>query len=446
MRINVSVTIAAMTNATYTTFDHGGGYNQTVETCPKPNNSTESTNENGEFLWTAHQQELIIAGFFYGYSVSQIPAGWLTDKIGGTRVFGFGMFISGISSLLGPTAAWMGPEFLLAIRIFCGFFEGGTMSSLGSMFSRWYPGDQNSYGFAIAMSGAKFGTFFGTIISGMLSGTNFLGGWPSTYYFFGTITVTWAFLWSALIYESPHLHPRLSREEFDYLSSAAVTEKTGKIAIPVKSIILSIPVWAIIICSFVGTWANNVVFTNQPIYLKHVQGMNIELIGILSSIPFLAEGGMLVLCSKLAIKLINDKTLSVVATRKLLTAIGLGLTAGSFLLLAYVGCNSALSVVLMISATGFNGIASSGYYVNLMDIAPRFAGSLLGFVNTSSAISGALTPYVIGVFTTNQADILGWQTVFFISTGLTLLAALVYSILGSGEVQEWAKSSNEETL
>ncbi|XP_041485241.1 putative inorganic phosphate cotransporter [Lytechinus variegatus] len=344
MRINVSVTMAAMTNATYTTFDHGEGYNQTVETCPKPNNSTESTNENGEFLWTAHQQELIIAGFFYGYSVSQIPAGWLTDKIGGTRVFGFGMFISGISSLLGPTAAWMGPEFLLAIRIFCGFFE------------------------------------------------------------------------------------------------------TGKIAIPVKSIILSIPVWAIIICSFVGTWANNVVFTNQPIYLKHVQGMNIELIGILSSIPFLAEGGMLVLCSKLAIKLINEKTLSVVATRKLLTAIGLGLTAGSFLLLAYVGCNSALSVVLMISATGFNGIASSGYYVNLMDIAPRFAGSLLGFVNTSSAISGALTPYVIGVFTTNQADILGWQTVFFISTGLTLLAALVYSILGSGEVQEWAKSSNEETL
>lgn len=45
MRINVSVAMAAMTNATYTTVDHDGSDNQTVETCPRPNISAESTNE-----------------------------------------------------------------------------------------------------------------------------------------------------------------------------------------------------------------------------------------------------------------------------------------------------------------------------------------------------------------------------------------------------------------
>eukprot|EP00057_Strongylocentrotus_purpuratus_P011646 XP_011666120.1 PREDICTED: putative inorganic phosphate cotransporter [Strongylocentrotus purpuratus] len=446
MRINVSVAMAAMTNATYTTVDHDGSDNQSVETCPTPNISAESTNENGEFLWTAHEQELVISGFFWGYSISQIPSGWLTDKIGGTRVFGFSLFISGICSLIGPEAARMGPQFLLAVRVICGFFEGGTMTSLGSMFSRWYPGIQSSHAFAVAMSGAKFGTFLGTIISGLLSSTNFLGGWPSTYYFFGTIAVMWALLWAILIYESPHLHPRLSKEEFHYLSSAVITEKTSKVTIPLKSILISIPVWAIIICAFVGTWSNNTVFTNQPIYLKHVQGMNIELIGILSSIPFLAEGAMLVIFSKIATKLIEDKILSVVVTRKLLSFIGQVLSALSFLLLAYAGCNSALSVVLMISATGFNGMSTSGYFVNLMDIAPRLAGSIIGFVNTASALSGALTPYIIGVFTTNQADLHGWQNVFFISSGLALLAALVFVIFGSGEEQEWAKPSKEDSV
>lgn len=46
-----------------------------------------------------------------------------------------------------------------------------------------------------------------------------------TFTLLGTIAVTWALLWAILIYESPHLHPRLSKEEFHFLSSAVITEK-----------------------------------------------------------------------------------------------------------------------------------------------------------------------------------------------------------------------------
>lgn len=33
--------------------------------------------------------------------------------------------------------------------------------------------------------GGKFGTFIGTVLSGLISGSDLLGGWPMTYYAFG---------------------------------------------------------------------------------------------------------------------------------------------------------------------------------------------------------------------------------------------------------------------
>lgn len=54
--------------------------------------------------------------------------------------------------------------------------------------------------------------------------------------------------------------------------------KTEKISIPVVDMLMSIPVWTIIITCFCGSWTNQAMFTNLPIYLKHVQGMDIELV------------------------------------------------------------------------------------------------------------------------------------------------------------------------
>eukprot|EP00057_Strongylocentrotus_purpuratus_P011644 XP_011666118.1 PREDICTED: sialin [Strongylocentrotus purpuratus] len=444
MRINVSVTMAVMTNATFTT--QAEDPNRTAKTCRSPNSTSEDENgqDGGEFLWSSHEQELILAGFFYGYAAAQIPGGWLTDKIGGTRVFGISMFLSAAVSLLSPIAAKLGYSYFFAVRILCGIGEAGTFPALGSMVARWFPPQDFSAAFSIALSSAKFGTFIGTVLSGLISGSDLLGGWPMTYYAFGGFSLVLVVVWMARIYETPGRHPRISSKEKQYLSTTVITEKTEKISIPVVDMLTSIPVWTIIVTSFCGSWTNQAMFTNLPIYLKHVQGMDIELIGIAAAIPFAVESFFLVVGGMISNKLIKRQVLGVITTRKLVTFIGFALSALCFLLLAYVGCDTVLAVVFMIGAVGFNGICTCGYYVNLMDIAPRLAGSLIGLVNSSSAFSGAISPYVVGVLTPNQSDITGWQTVFIICCGINSFACLVFLVFGSGKEQKWAKQPGKD--
>jgi len=70
--------------------------------------------------------------------------------------------------------------------------------------------------------------------------------------------------------------------------------------------------------------------------------------------------------------------------------------AGVFLIgLSYLDCTqTALAVALLVLAVSMSGFVYSGYFVNHMDIAPQYAGTLMGISNGIAAISGFIAPYV----------------------------------------------------
>ena len=70
--------------------------------------------------------------------------------------------------------------------------------------------------------------------------------------------------------------------------------------------------------------------------------------------------------------------------------------------LAFIDCSqSSLAVALISFGVGISGSAYSGFLVNHMDIAPKFAGSLFGLTNCIGASSGFIAPYVAAVLTKN---------------------------------------------
>jgi len=75
--------------------------------------------------------------------------------------------------------------------------------------------------------------------------------------------------------------------------------------------------------------------------------------------------------------------------------------AGLFLIgLSYLDCTqTALAVVLLISAVTMSGFVYSGYFVNHMDIAPQYAGTLMGISNGIGAMSGFIAPYIAATVT-----------------------------------------------
>ena len=78
------------------------------------------TFQEGEFNWPKQTQGLIMSSFFWGYMVSQIPAGWLADRVGGRRVYGGFMLLMSLATILHPIGARMHYKVVVALRFFSG--------------------------------------------------------------------------------------------------------------------------------------------------------------------------------------------------------------------------------------------------------------------------------------------------------------------------------------
>ncbi len=57
-------------------------------------------------------------------------------------------------------------------------------------------------------------------------------------------------------------------------------------------------------------------------------------------------------------------------------------------------------MVLLTLGVGLSGLQYAGFVVNYLDVAPAFAGPIVGVGNTISCIAGILSPNIMGYFTT----------------------------------------------
>jgi ACS family sodium-dependent inorganic phosphate cotransporter len=67
--------------------------------------------------------------------------------------------------------------------------------------------------------GAQIGIVVGTALSGVLIQYSPIG-WPSVFYFFGSLGVLWFIVWVALCYNDPQSHPFISDEEKAFLEKS----------------------------------------------------------------------------------------------------------------------------------------------------------------------------------------------------------------------------------
>lgn len=65
----------------------------------------------------------ILSSFFFGYIITQIPGGWLAARFSGRWIFGVGIVMTAVLTLLTPAAAYLSIWALVAVRVAEGFFE-----------------------------------------------------------------------------------------------------------------------------------------------------------------------------------------------------------------------------------------------------------------------------------------------------------------------------------
>ena len=68
--------------------------------------------------------------------------------------------------------------------------------------------------------------------------------------------------------------------------------------------------------------------------------------------------------------------------------------------LGYLDCTmKVLAIALLILGVSASGFQYSGFLINHMDIAPAYAGILFGISNSAGAITGFISPAVVGLIT-----------------------------------------------
>ena len=63
-----------------------------------------------------------------------------------------------------------------------------------------------------------------------------------------------------------------------------------------------------------------------------------------------------------------------------------------------------IAVLALTLAVGFGGLAWSGFIVNHLDIAPRYASLLLGISNCFATIPGIVSPLIVGFVTVHEVS------------------------------------------
>jgi ACS family sodium-dependent inorganic phosphate cotransporter-like MFS transporter 5 len=386
LRVNMSVAIVAMANSTTErrTQNSSSSEGQCSPTAPR-------------YRWTAEEQGWILSAFFYGYIVTQIPGGYLATRYSGKHIYGLGIFLTSALTLLTPLVSGLfssiGP--LVALRVSEGICEGVTFPAMFALLGKWAPPLEKSKMATLCLAGAFVGNVISFPLTGYLCKCGFGGGWPSVFYTFGLAGVIWYVFWLFLVYETPATHPRISYSELNYIQNAITTTSRAKVtSTPWRSILTSWPVWGIVVAHFCTNWGYYTLLTCLPTYLKDTQkGVDIKSNGLLSGIPFFCQAVVAIIWGQIT-DFLRARGLPTVVARKFNQFLGMALPALFLLINSYFGTNIVLFVVFLSLAIGSVGFATSGYDCNHLDIAPRYAGVLMGITNTAATIPGILGPTV----------------------------------------------------
>ncbi|XP_044940734.1 vesicular glutamate transporter 3 isoform X2 [Mustela nigripes] len=373
IRCNLGVAIVEMVN------------NSTVYVDGKPEVQT------AQFNWDPETVGLIHGSFFWGYIVTQIPGGFISNKFAANRVFGAAIFLTSTLNMFIPSAARVHYGCVMCVRILQGLVEGVTYPACHGMWSKWAPPLERSRLATTSFCGSYAGAVIAMPLAGVL--VQYIG-WASVFYIYGMFGIIWYTFWLLQAYECPAAHPTISSEERTYIETS------------------------------IGEGANVVSLS----------------VGLLSAVPHMVMTIIVPIGGQLADYLRSRKILTTTAVRKIMNCGGFGMEA-TLLLVVGFSHTKGVAISFLVLAVGFSGFAISGFNVNHLDIAPRYASILMGISNGVGTLSGMVCPLIVGAMTKHKTRE-EWQNVFLIAALVHYSGVIFYGVFASGEKQEWADPEN----
>ena len=195
---------------------------------------------------------------------------------------------------------------------------------------------------------------------------------------------------------------------------------------PIRAMLRSKAVWAIVVSHFCSNWSGYVLLSWLPLYFFEGLGVDFAAVGIVTMIPAVMSFLFLNVAGWVTDKLISGG-FDLTFVRKLMQTIGFG---GGAVVLAIVGYLESVSWAIALMSVGniLGACALGGWGSNHMDIAPKHAGTLMGITNTAGTLPGIIGVYVSGLILQWTGS---WILVFQVAAAINVFGLVFYLVFAS---------------
>ncbi len=375
--------------------------------------------------YDAAAKGLVLSSFFWGYLWLQLLGGWMADRFGGKRVLAAGVALWSLATCLTPPAASLSFGTLLAMRALLGAGEALNFPAVHSIAARWTIGSERARAISLHFSGVAFGTIVALLVSPMIV---IAFGWQSVFYISGALGLVWLVAWQIKAANGPEESHGISPDELALIMAERAAEVDLADRIPWGRIFRERAVWAIVIAHLCNNFGFYIILLWLPSYLSRTFGVPMEQLGALSVVPWIVAFVMQNTSGWFADRL-HQRGMPLGKVRKLMqgSAFAIG---GLPLLVLPLAHSPIMAIVLVTISIGGTALGSGGFVVNHFDVAPRYAGILMGISNTAATVPGivgvAATGFILEA--TNS-----FSAVFYLTAAIYAIGALCYIAMASGE-------------
>lgn len=348
-----------------------------------------------DFNLDTGQTGLIMSFFFLGYSLMQIPGGWLADKIGPKRVLMLSLLlISVFSFAFGVVSSLM---LFILIRFFAGVGHAGYPPSCSKSIADNFPQERRTFIQSLILSTSGIGGILAFTLGANLVAMN----WRFAYLVLGSLFFI-AFVLVAIFVPNPVK-----------ADTAAKVDKAPKMKF--SQVITNRNVLVLCLAMLL---LNFLLYGNMswlPSYLTSKFGLALEKASLLLAFNAVFQTLATLFIGVLLSKLFLGKEKMFIVGATITSAV---------LIIAFISSNNlVLSTILlilisMVSVSAFTAIFTWPHKI----FDQRIIGSSIGIINTGGTLGGFLAPMVLGYLIKSASG--SFVPAFIFMAGASLLCGL----------------------
>ena len=349
----------------------------------------------GEFQLKPAELGVLLSSFFLGYSLLQLPGGWLADRFGSRPVIVISILLW--SLFTGVTGMAWSITSLVVIRFVFGMGEGAFPAASVKGVAEHFTREERPKMSSLLMSS----NYVGSMLAPLLIAPLILHfGWRAVFHTIGIAGLVFALVYWFCVRPVRH----------GEAGSKAINKAAFKA-------LLQMPLmWQIVAVWFGLSIINKGLDSWMPTYLMTVRGLNLKAVGLLLPLPYIMAGLSTAIGGWVMVRFFDGREKILLIASSLLTAV--------FVYCMYTAATVEGVIAWQCLAYFFKSfVLATCIALPTKMLQAQLVGSGVGMVNLGGQLAGFISPLVIGFLVSAFAN-------YDYAFGF-LIAAALFSVLVS---------------